>query len=156
MSRRSNHGKSHKVDLKLNLAPPMREDTSRRAAIVVDSPRGSSSSSSCLSSETEQGLPCQTSPEATSMVLAACPRCLMYVMLPEEDPKCCPKMKEFNKSGGLSQSLKMSGGLSQDSSCELHGPNLPNPFKFILHTKASAGNLERESHLITSDLTKSN
>ncbi|CAL9190687.1 unnamed protein product, partial [Musa hybrid cultivar] len=93
MSRRSNHGKSHKVDLKLNLAPPMREDASRRAATVVDSPRGSSSSSSCLSSETEQGLPCQTSPEATSMVLAACPRCLMYVMLPEEDPKCCPKCK---------------------------------------------------------------
>ncbi|CAL9054935.1 unnamed protein product [Musa banksii] len=94
MSRRSNQGKSHKVDLKLNLAPPMREDASRRAATVVDSPRGSSSSSSsCLSSETEQGLPCQTSPEATSMVLAACPRCLMYVMLPEEDPKCCPKCK---------------------------------------------------------------
>ncbi|RWW24338.1 hypothetical protein BHE74_00021675 [Ensete ventricosum] len=26
------------------------------------------------------------------MVLAGCPRCLMYVMLPEDDPKC-PKCK---------------------------------------------------------------
>ncbi|CAI9780241.1 unnamed protein product [Fraxinus pennsylvanica] len=33
-----------------------------------------------------------TSPEATSMMLVGCPRCLMYVMLAEEDPRC-PKCK---------------------------------------------------------------
>ncbi|KAK8970217.1 hypothetical protein KSP40_PGU008429 [Platanthera guangdongensis] len=50
--------------------------------------------SSCVSSEGEQGLRCSNSPEGgtTSMVLAGCPRCLMYVMLSEDDPKC-PKCK---------------------------------------------------------------
>ncbi|KAJ8510184.1 hypothetical protein OPV22_000618 [Ensete ventricosum] len=89
MSKRSSgHGESQKLDLKLNLALPTRGDTSRRMATTGggdDSPRGSSSPSSCLSSEAN-------SPEGPSMVLAGCPRCLMYVMLPEDDPKC-PKCK---------------------------------------------------------------
>ncbi|URD82700.1 hypothetical protein MUK42_02448 [Musa troglodytarum] len=87
MSRRSGHGESQKLDLKLNLALPTRGDTSRRMATTGgdDSPRGSSSPSSCLSSEAD-------SPEGPSMVLAGCPRCLMYVMLPGDDPKC-PKCK---------------------------------------------------------------
>ncbi|WOL03509.1 hypothetical protein Cni_G12229 [Canna indica] len=53
-----------------------------------------SPASSCVSSEGEQNK--SSSPEAaaaaTSMVLAGCPRCLLYVMLAEEDPKC-PKCK---------------------------------------------------------------
>ncbi|CAL9205608.1 unnamed protein product [Musa hybrid cultivar] len=87
MSRRSGHGESQNLDLKLNLALPTRGDTSRRMATTGgdDSPRGSSSPSSCLSSEAD-------SPEGPSMVLAGCPRCLMYVMLPGDDPKC-PKCK---------------------------------------------------------------
>ncbi|XP_065017726.1 protein GL2-INTERACTING REPRESSOR 1-like [Musa acuminata AAA Group] len=83
MSRR----RGQKVDLKLNLAPPppTRGDTSRRAAAAAVSD-GESSPSSCLSSDAD-------SPEATSsMVLAACPRCLMYVMLSEDDARC-PKCK---------------------------------------------------------------
>ncbi|KAG1369729.1 hypothetical protein COCNU_15G000950 [Cocos nucifera] len=83
-----NNGKGPKLDLKLNLSPPARGATSRRVADEDDSPKGSSSSSppsSCLSS-------CSNSPEAASMVLAGCPRCLMYVMLSEEDPRC-PKCK---------------------------------------------------------------
>ncbi|KAJ0976691.1 hypothetical protein J5N97_012165 [Dioscorea zingiberensis] len=85
-----NNGKSPKLDLKLNLSPPpLRGNTSRPVRDGEDSPNGSSSSSSppssCVSS-------CSNSPEATSMVLAGCPRCLMYVMLSEEDPRC-PKCK---------------------------------------------------------------
>ncbi|KAL0346998.1 UNVERIFIED_CONTAM: protein salt-induced and EIN3/EIL1-dependent 1 [Sesamum calycinum] len=44
--------------------------------------------SSCVSSEQDES----RSPEATSMMLVGCPRCLMYVMLAEEDPRC-PKCK---------------------------------------------------------------
>ncbi|GFQ05903.1 hypothetical protein PHJA_002734300 [Phtheirospermum japonicum] len=43
--------------------------------------------SSCVSREASPA-----SPEASSMMLVGCPRCLMYVMLFEEDPKC-PKCK---------------------------------------------------------------
>ncbi|KAJ1686248.1 hypothetical protein LUZ61_007304 [Rhynchospora tenuis] len=83
MSRRSGKASSPRLDLQLNLSPPNMEEyyTSRR------SPTGSSfssSPSSCLSSENEH--------EATSMVLAGCPRCFMYVLLSEEDPTC-PKCK---------------------------------------------------------------
>ncbi|KAJ4751437.1 E3 ubiquitin-protein ligase [Rhynchospora pubera] len=83
MSRRSGKASSPRLDLQLNLSPPNREEyyTSRR------SPTGSSfssSPSSCLPSENEH--------EATSMVLAGCPRCFMYVLLSEEDPTC-PKCK---------------------------------------------------------------
>ncbi|CAK9180578.1 unnamed protein product [Ilex paraguariensis] len=89
MSRRNDP----KLDLKLNLSPP-------RANPHVASPSRSSTVSptspptSCLSSELNQDetLRYSNSPEATSMVLVGCPRCLMYVMLAEEDPRC-PKCK---------------------------------------------------------------
>ncbi|XP_052175957.1 protein GL2-INTERACTING REPRESSOR 1-like [Diospyros lotus] len=79
-----------KLELKLNLSPP-------RAARRVESPSRSpatSQTSSCLSSELNQdeSLRYCESPEVTSMMLAGCPRCLMYVMLAEEDPRC-PKCK---------------------------------------------------------------
>ncbi|OAY84887.1 uncharacterized protein LOC109722857 [Ananas comosus] len=86
-----NGARGSKVDLRLNVSPPTRGEASRRMAVDSDS-SSNSSPSSCLSSENEQGLRCSGSPEATSMVLAGCPRCLMYVMLSEEDPKC-PKCK---------------------------------------------------------------
>ncbi|CAI9783331.1 unnamed protein product [Fraxinus pennsylvanica] len=87
MSRRN----GPKLDLKLNLSPP-RVNRAR-----FDSPGRSSTSppSSCVSSELinpDESLFYSNSPEATSMVLVGCPRCLMYVMLAEEDPKC-PKCK---------------------------------------------------------------
>jgi len=92
------------LDLKLHLSPPApaRGGAERRASPLSSSDEewSSSSPSSCLSSEGERepppppphrqghGLQWSDSPEATSMVLAACPRCLMYVMLSEADPRC--------------------------------------------------------------------
>ncbi|CAL9107950.1 unnamed protein product [Musa textilis] len=89
-----NNGKSPE-----NLKPTrLRGGPSTRPAAAHDdeeeSPKRSSSSSSssrsppssCVSSEGEQKP--SNSPEAAPMVLAGCPRCLMYVMLSEEDPKC--------------------------------------------------------------------
>lgn len=78
-----NAGKSQKPELRLNLtrggpSSPKRSSTSSSAS--------SSPPSSCVSSENDQKM--VDSPEAKSMVLAGCPRCLMYVMLSEEDPKC--------------------------------------------------------------------
>ncbi|KAK1410970.1 hypothetical protein QVD17_37513 [Tagetes erecta] len=88
MSRRNGGGGGRKLDLKLNLSPPIAQrpvegSPSRSAATM-------SPTSSCVSSET--GLRYSSSPEATSMMLVGCPRCLMYVMLAEEYPKC-PKCK---------------------------------------------------------------
>ncbi|KAE8661147.1 hypothetical protein F3Y22_tig00116938pilonHSYRG00031 [Hibiscus syriacus] len=81
MSRRN----GPKPDLKLNLSPPRVESPSRSATVSPTSPP-----SSCVSSEMDVGT---NSGETTkSMVLVGCPRCLMYVMLSEEDPKC-PKCK---------------------------------------------------------------
>jgi hypothetical protein len=73
-------GRSGGRGLDLNLSPP----PPPAAADEESSP------SSCLSSEgeREEGLQWSDSPEATSMVLAACPRCLMYVMLSETVPRC--------------------------------------------------------------------
>ncbi|KAL4298110.1 hypothetical protein GQ457_12G012100 [Hibiscus cannabinus] len=81
-----------KLELKLNLSPPRVESPIRSATMSPTSPP-----SSCVSSEMNQdvdttNLRYSSSPEATSMVLVGCPRCLMYVMLSEDDPKC-PKCK---------------------------------------------------------------
>ena len=94
-----NHGKNPKVDLKLNLSAKQmgaRGGPSTRAVIEEEeedndswSSPSTSPASSCVSSEGEQK---SNSPEATSMVLAGCPHCLMYVMLSKKDPKC-PRCK---------------------------------------------------------------
>ncbi|EYU37416.1 hypothetical protein ABFS82_12G154300 [Erythranthe guttata] len=91
MSRRN----GQKLDLKLNLSPP-------RASLSHHIPRAEPQSrsptvsppSSCVSSEPSQLDGYSTSPDqaTSSMMLVGCPRCLMYVMLAEEDPKC-PKCK---------------------------------------------------------------
>lgn len=84
-------GESPKLDLKLNLSPP-------RDHRQVASPKGPISSteisprSSCVSRETSPDGTLLHSPEGISMMLVGCPRCLMYVMLFDEDPKC-PKCK---------------------------------------------------------------
>ncbi|KAF8397953.1 hypothetical protein HHK36_016879 [Tetracentron sinense] len=90
----SRNGKSPKLDLKLNLSPPRAnpqvQTPNRRASLSPTT----SPPSSCVSSELnpDETVGYSNSPEATSMVLVGCPRCLMYVMLSEEDPKC-PKCK---------------------------------------------------------------
>ncbi|VAI10761.1 unnamed protein product [Triticum turgidum subsp. durum] len=83
MSRSNRKSSSKGLDLKLNLSLPARGYSSNR--VMADE---ESSPSSCLSSENEHGLQWSNSPEATSMVLAACPRCFIYVMLPQDDPRC--------------------------------------------------------------------
>ncbi|GMI74307.1 hypothetical protein like AT3G11600 [Hibiscus trionum] len=93
MSRSSS---SPKMDLVLNSAP------ARVANHQVGSPNVSVSSSetlpesSCLSSEPDNNYEDTTSvaeyrgsrPDVASMLLVGCPRCFMYVMLSEVDPKC--------------------------------------------------------------------
>nr|XP_019703717.1 uncharacterized protein LOC105038289 [Elaeis guineensis] len=80
---RRNNGKSPKLELKLNLS--LRTTSRRLGAEEEESLASLSPPSSCVSSGSN-------SPEATTMVLAGCTRCLMYVMLSQEDPKC-PKCK---------------------------------------------------------------
>ncbi|KVH90615.1 uncharacterized protein LOC112522184 [Cynara cardunculus var. scolymus] len=100
MSRRNDGGDNGvvKLDLKLNLSPPRShwpESPTRSSPMTV------SPTNSCVSLELVGGqhddetmeLRYSSSPETTtSMMLAGCPRCLMYVMLAEEYPKC-PKCK---------------------------------------------------------------
>ncbi|CAO2839275.1 unnamed protein product [Amaranthus hypochondriacus] len=77
-----------KMDLKLNLSPP---SSTIGATSRMESPTRSSSispPSSCVSSDKSMSSPEPSRP----MVLVGCPRCLMYVMLLEDDPKC-PKCK---------------------------------------------------------------
>lgn len=86
-------GESPKLELKLNLSPPgeQRQVVSPKGAI---SSREISPRSSCVSRETSPDgtLGYSSGPEAISMMLVGCPRCLMYVMLFQDDPKC-PKCK---------------------------------------------------------------
>ncbi|KAL1541413.1 hypothetical protein AAHA92_25637 [Salvia divinorum] len=63
-----------KLELKLNLSPP----------------RNSQPEVNQL--QQDEHLCYSTSPTAKMMTLVGCPRCLMYVMLSEEDPRC-PKCK---------------------------------------------------------------
>ncbi|KAJ8574184.1 hypothetical protein K7X08_025989 [Anisodus acutangulus] len=106
MSRRNGNGP--KLDLKLNLSPPraMNHHNHHQHQHHIDqhpirmqesSPvrsMTSSPTSSCVSSDDSPAHQCHVnSPEtSTSMVLVGCPRCLMYVMLAEADPRC-PKCK---------------------------------------------------------------
>ncbi|KAM3374297.1 hypothetical protein P3S68_013011 [Capsicum galapagoense] len=98
MNYRNESSHDPKLDLKLNLSPP------RENNIFPISPSRSSSyssmerspPSSCISREPtpENHQQFFASPETTttSMMLVGCPRCLMYVMLSVDDPKC-PKCK---------------------------------------------------------------
>ena len=85
MSLRNKNGP--KLELKLNLSPP---PSQANLMSLVRSPSRSNttSPSSCVSSETYQ----EEMETTISMLLVGCPRCLMYVMLSQDDPKC-PKCK---------------------------------------------------------------
>ncbi|XP_010497482.1 PREDICTED: uncharacterized protein LOC104774622 [Camelina sativa] len=87
MSRRNKNGP--KIELRLNLSPPSSQ-ASQMSLVRSPTRSNSTSPSSCVSSETNQEDEIDTT--TTSMVLVGCPRCLMYVMLSEDDPKC-PKCK---------------------------------------------------------------
>ncbi|XP_062223163.1 protein GL2-INTERACTING REPRESSOR 1-like [Phragmites australis] len=111
---RGSGGRDLDLKLNLNLSPP----AARGRVVSLD--EESSSPSSCLSSEGERehhehGLQWSDSPEATSMVLAACPRCLMYVMLSEADPRCprcrSPVLLDFlDHAAGTGNNSNFNGG----------------------------------------------
>lgn len=85
---------SPKLELKLNLSPP-REHQRRQSVSSPDcvSSAEISPRSSCVSREMSPETRYSSSPESEgSMMLVGCPRCLMYVMLLGDDPKC-PKCK---------------------------------------------------------------
>ncbi|CAN7002001.1 unnamed protein product [Brassica rapa subsp. trilocularis] len=85
MSRRNRSGP--KLELKLNLSP---SPSQGEQMSMVRSPSRSNTASpnSCVSSEPSQ----EEMETPISMVLVGCPRCLMYVMLSQDEPKC-PKCK---------------------------------------------------------------
>ncbi|AEE75072.1 hypothetical protein AtNW77_Chr3g0167331 [Arabidopsis thaliana] len=85
MSRRNKNGP--KLELRLNLSPPPSQ-ASQMSLVRSPNRSNTTSPSSCVSSETNQ----EENETITSMVLVGCPRCLMYVMLSDDDPKC-PKCK---------------------------------------------------------------
>lgn len=89
-NRRAN---SPNLELSLNLSPPR----SSSLGAVVESPL--SHSSPCLSCGLKEatktnsfGYSSSLESTSTLLVLAGCPRCLMYVMLSEVNPKC-PRCK---------------------------------------------------------------
>ncbi|CAO2841059.1 unnamed protein product [Amaranthus hypochondriacus] len=97
MSRRNRGNNSNnneeELELKLNLSATTTRVVRRQRRMSTSSSEQEESESptrSCVSSE--ESLKYSSSPEATSMVLVGCPRCLMYVMLSEADPRC-PKCK---------------------------------------------------------------
>ncbi|KAL7084798.1 hypothetical protein ACP275_14G243500 [Erythranthe tilingii] len=73
------------LELKLKLSPPTDHRTTKNVEV---SPR-----SSCVSrEESPEGGPGPEGRSSSTMMLVGCPRCLMYVMLFEDEPKC-PKCK---------------------------------------------------------------
>ncbi|PNT21674.1 hypothetical protein POPTR_009G161400v4 [Populus trichocarpa] len=87
----SKGGNSPMLDLKLNLSPPR---PNQQVESLSNSSWDMSADSSCVSSEPEDmsTVNYPSCPDTTPMVLVGCPRCLMYIMLSEVDPKC-PKCK---------------------------------------------------------------
>ncbi|KAJ6708226.1 hypothetical protein OIU85_028499 [Salix viminalis] len=89
-------GDSPMLDLELNLSPSRpnpQEVQSPKASISSSSSEILSAESSCVSSmpaDMPANYPSYL--VTTPMLVAGCPRCLMYVMLSEVDPKC-PKCK---------------------------------------------------------------
>jgi hypothetical protein len=105
-----NNGKVSKLqDLRLSLSRSRGGAGGPSSANPVGgggSPRRLSSSSSSTASPPSSCVSSEGSPEAgvgVPMILAGCPRCMMYVMLSREDPRC-PKchstvLLDFNDDG---------------------------------------------------------
>ncbi|KAJ6937452.1 hypothetical protein NC652_011942 [Populus alba x Populus x berolinensis] len=89
-------GDSPMLDLELNLSPsrPNQLVESPKASISNSSSEILSAESSCVSSSEHEDMTVDypRSIVTTPMLVAGCPRCLMYVLLSEVDPKC-PKCK---------------------------------------------------------------
>uniref|UniRef100_A0A6N2LM15 GIR1-like zinc ribbon domain-containing protein n=2 Tax=Salix TaxID=40685 RepID=A0A6N2LM15_SALVM len=88
-------GDSPMLDLELNLSPsrPNPQVQSPKATSSSSSSEILSAESSCVSSEpADMSVNYPSNLVTAPMLVAGCPRCLMYVMLSEVDPKC-PKCK---------------------------------------------------------------
>ncbi|KAJ6739458.1 hypothetical protein OIU74_004266 [Salix koriyanagi] len=88
-------GDSPMLDLELNLSParPNPQVQSPKASISSSSSEILSAESSCVSSvPADMPVNYPGNIVTAPMLVAGCPRCLMYVMLSEVDPKC-PKCK---------------------------------------------------------------
>uniref|UniRef100_A0A6M2EZK1 GIR1-like zinc ribbon domain-containing protein n=1 Tax=Populus davidiana TaxID=266767 RepID=A0A6M2EZK1_9ROSI len=89
-------GDSPMLDLELNLSPsrPNQLVESPKSSISNSSSEILSAESSCVSSSEHEDMTVNypRSVVTTPMLVAGCPRCLMYVLLSEVDPKC-PKCK---------------------------------------------------------------
>ncbi|GJM88723.1 hypothetical protein PR202_ga04821 [Eleusine coracana subsp. coracana] len=103
-----NNGKVSKLqELRLSLSRARGGPSANPSGGGV-SPRRLSSSSSSTASPPSSCVSSEGSPEAglgggAPMILAGCPRCMMYVMLSREDPRC-PKchstvLLDFNDAG---------------------------------------------------------
>ncbi|KAK8615309.1 hypothetical protein V6N13_069085 [Hibiscus sabdariffa] len=87
-----------KLDSMLDLTPTTVANRRVESSSVSVSSSELSQESSCVSSELENSYEDSTSmsmseypsghPVMTPMLLVGCPRCIMYVMLSEVDPKC--------------------------------------------------------------------
>jgi hypothetical protein len=113
-----NNGKVSKLqELRLSLSSRSRGGASSANPVVGGggSPRRLSSSSSSTASPPSSCVSSEGSPEAgvvggAPIILAGCPRCMMYVMLSREDPRC-PKchnavLLDFNNAGGPGGKIK--------------------------------------------------
>ncbi|KAK7312672.1 hypothetical protein VNO77_36729 [Canavalia gladiata] len=83
----SKRARSPRLELKMNLSPP-REATSISSDVSLEFSTSSSISVQSLESSSASSV----AEETRAMLLVGCPRCLIYVMLSEVDPKC-PKCK---------------------------------------------------------------
>nr|XP_043623789.1 protein GL2-INTERACTING REPRESSOR 1-like [Erigeron canadensis] len=101
MTKRNDNREVLKLDLKLNLSPPRTQwpvmttttESPNRSSPITISPTNSCVSLELETADHDHELRYSSSPETTSMMLAGCPRCLMYVMLADEDYPKCPKCK---------------------------------------------------------------
>ncbi|XP_020098839.1 uncharacterized protein LOC109717428 [Ananas comosus] len=88
--RRSNR-KSTNVELRFNV-PRQRAGEEEEEGGSSSASASVSPPSSCVSSEEGEQKRSESPEAAPPMVVVGCPRCLMYVMLSEDEPKC-PKCK---------------------------------------------------------------
>lgn len=83
------------------LGPPRRTvraaDVQQPKSPSSDEETGSASLSSCVSTEGEEEAAAagEEEEEVTSMVVVGCPRCFLYVMVAETNPRC-PQCKSSN------------------------------------------------------------
>ncbi|BAH93179.1 protein GL2-INTERACTING REPRESSOR 2 [Oryza sativa Japonica Group] len=125
---RNNGGKGGKLqEARVNL-PSTRGRGGTSSGVVggSSSPRRLSSSSSSTASPPSSCVSSEGSPEAggggggggsSGMILAGCPRCMMYVMLSREDPKC-PKchstvLLDFNDAAAAADPRQVGAGKSK-------------------------------------------